>query len=177
MCCSVWVRTHVCICTHVYVCVLVCAYSSVCMTMYVTVCVCMCAHQECVCVRMSGSQHTCQISHLLLCPSPWLLVPGLSSWFLPLSPRAHVQGESNWFYLYVCGHINCQIWRSRHHSKMLSLQCREGEITYFLWSSRYLKGAVSIINHVFLSGHAFHPYPVMPCVTAASNAHAQTQHR
>ena len=32
------------------------------------------------------SQHTRQISHLLLYPSLWLLVPGWSSQFLPLFP-------------------------------------------------------------------------------------------
>ena len=33
-----------------------------------------------------GSLHTSQISHLLFYPSLWLLVPGLSSQFLPLFP-------------------------------------------------------------------------------------------
>ena len=35
---------------------------------------------------LRDSLHTSQISHLLLYPSLWLLVPGLSSQFLPLSP-------------------------------------------------------------------------------------------
>ena len=35
-------------------------------------------------VHHRGSLHTSQISHLLLYPSLWLLVPGLSSQFLPL---------------------------------------------------------------------------------------------
>ena len=33
-----------------------------------------------------GSLHTSQISHLLLYPSLWLLVPGFSSQFLPVFP-------------------------------------------------------------------------------------------
>ena len=37
-----------------------------------------------MCIR--GSLHTSQISHLLLYPSLWLLVPGLSSQFLPYFP-------------------------------------------------------------------------------------------
>ena len=40
----------------------------------------------CIYMKLRGSLHTSQISHLPLYPSLWLLVPGLSSQFLPLFP-------------------------------------------------------------------------------------------
>ena len=40
----------------------------------------------CIICQVKGFLHTSQISHLLLYPLLWLLVPGLSSQFLPLFP-------------------------------------------------------------------------------------------
>ena len=40
----------------------------------------------CICTCSKGSPHTSQISHLIVYPSLWLLVPGLSSQYLSLFP-------------------------------------------------------------------------------------------
>ena len=47
---------------------------------------CIIGHMLLHCYIIRGSLHTSQISHLLLYPSLWLLLSGLSSQFLPLLP-------------------------------------------------------------------------------------------
>ena len=96
----------------------------------------------------------------------WVCIPKNSSWSnVPyLLPHAHAQGVKQSVLsvcLFISQHKNCEIWRSRHHSKMqVSLQCREGGKTYLVRPSRHLKRATSV--YVSLD-HAFRPHPVMPC--------------
>ena len=110
----------------------------------------------------------------------WVCIPKNSSWSnVPyLLPRAHVQGVKQSVLsvcLFVSQHKNCEIWRSRHHSKMqVSLQCREGVKTYLLLPSRRLKRATSAINHVFLSATPFN-HPQLSYAMCCSIVHALTQ--
>ena len=72
-------------------------------------------HMHCIeCLVMyniRGSLHTGQISHLLLYPSLWLLVPGSSSQFLPLF---HLQLGfeiiSVQYYLWEMATRVCKLW-------------------------------------------------------------------
>ena len=57
-----------------------------------------------------GSPHTSQISYLLLYPSLWLLVPGLSSHFLPLLPlQPAFNVSSGWQYLWEVATRFCKL--------------------------------------------------------------------
>ena len=92
-----------------------------------------------------GSLHTSRISHLLLYPSLWLLVPGLSSQFLPLFPIQPAFNVSG-------GHQDlgematrfCKLWEplGQYDNKINSTNC-EFQLT---WNIQLGKKSKSVLG-------------------------------
>ena len=90
------------------------------LTPCVTLCVHVCMY---VCDMGRGSLHTSQISHLLLYPSPWLLVPELSSQFLPIQ-----LAFDGWQYLWEMATRFCNLREPLYRCMFYWCYCCHGNV-------------------------------------------------